>query len=149
MMNRMLFLLAAGLAVLLIGCGSGPFGLMSGESLDGPVMPVPEQWSFESSTTAQLETNPSMPYSVNLSATLIDGQIYINAGDTETTWVQNIERDSNVRLRIDGTVYELQAQRVTDVAEMKRFGAAWTSMSSFMRDPSEFEEAWVYRLSAR
>lgn len=67
----------------------------------------------------------------------------------ETQWVQNMEADSNVRLRIDGVVYELRAERVTDPAEIARFGKAWTSQSSLMRDPSELEQAWVYRLHAR
>lgn len=136
-------------AVGVFGC-SGPFGFFSGGALGGDVKTVPTDWSFAgASGTAQLETNPTDPYSVNLAYTILPGGLYINAGDTETQWVKNMDADPNVRLRIEGDVYELRAERVTDADEIARFGKAWTSQSSFMRDPAELEEAWVYRLHAR
>ena len=133
-----------------VGCGNGPFGLMSGGPLDGEVRPVPDSWAFVgSSGTAQLETNPQAPYSVNLNYTLLDGSLYINAGGNEAAWVKHIAANPAVRLRIDGVIYELHADRVTDPEEMGRFGKAWTSQSRFMNDPAEMDEAWVYRLRAR
>jgi hypothetical protein len=60
-----------------------------------------------------------------------------------------MEIDPRVRLRIDGAVYELRAERVTDGDEILAFARAWTDQSFFRRDPSSYEEVWIYRLAAR
>jgi hypothetical protein len=134
---------------VLLAC-SGPFGLLPGDGLDGEVAPVPGDWTFAGDYgTAQLETRPEDPYSVNLAYTIVDGALYINAGDTETQWVQNMTANPEVRLRVDGVLYELHADRVTDGAEIARFAEAWTSQSMFRRDPTELDEVWIYRLRAR
>jgi hypothetical protein len=141
------------LALLLVlaasGC-NGPFALFPGGELDGEVKPAPSDWAFAGDYgTVQLETRPEAPYSVNVAYTVIAGQLYINAGDTETQWVKNMTASPLVRLRMDGVLYELRAARVTDPAEISRFGKAWTSQSVFRRDPTKLDEVWVYRLVAR
>jgi len=129
------------------GC-NGPLLLLPGGRLDGNVMPAPSDWVFAGEYgTVQLETRPEAPYSVNVAFTVIDGQLYINAGNTETQWVKNIAESSLVRLRMDGVLYDLRAERVTDSAEVAAFGEAWTSQSVFRRDPTELEEVWLYRLA--
>ncbi len=140
-------------AVLLLaasaGC-SGPTFLLPGGKLDGEVKPAPSDWAFVGEYgTAQIETRPADPYSVNVGFTVLDGRVYVNAGDTETQWVKNIGADPRVRLRIDGDLYDLRAERVTDSAETAAFAKAWTSQSTFRRDPSQFDEAWIYRLVQR
>jgi hypothetical protein len=139
------------LPILLIAFAcNGPTGLLPGGKLDGEPRPVPADWSsFGDYGTAQLETHPEDPYSVNVAYTVLDGLVYINAGDTETEWVKNIAKNPDVRLRIDGALYDLRADRVTDPGEIAAFGKVWTSQSMFMRDPSELDQAWVYRLVAR
>ena len=98
----------------------------------------------------QLETNPSDPYSVNIAYTVMDGRVYINAGDTETQWVKHIANEPRVRMRLDGVLYALTAKRVTDEATIRRFGEAWTAQSMFRRDPAELEgEVWIYELVGR
>ena len=97
----------------------------------------------------QLESRPGEPYSVNVNFTVIGGELYVNAGDTRTEWVQNIDADPNVRLRIDGALYEVRAVRVTDPSEIARFGETWTKQSMFLRDPTQFDEVWVYRMVPR
>ncbi len=81
--------------------------------------------------------------------TIVDGQLYINAGGTETQWAINIKENPLVRLRMDGVLYDLRAERVSDPAEIAAFAAAWTSQSFFRRDPSELEQIWLYRLVPR
>ena len=138
------------LVVVLAGACNGPVGLMSGGKLEGEVKPVPENWAFlGESGQMQLETKPGAPYSVNVNYTILDGTMYVNAGDTETVWVKNIAANPAVRLRIGDAIYELRAERVTDPAEIAHFGKAWTAQSMFMRDPSQFEEVWVYRMQPR
>lgn len=153
MSNRRRSSLPVVLAVLALlislGC-NGPFGLMAGGRLDGEVAPVPTDWALIGDYgTCQLETRPEEPYSVNIAYTVLNGQLYINAGDTETRWVQNIDVDPRVRLRVDGLLYELRAERVTDAAEIAKFGKAWTDQSYFRRDPAELSPVWVYRLVER
>lgn len=130
-------------------CG-GPFVVFPGGALSGETKPVPESWSFAGDYgTMQLETNPREPYSVNIAYTIEGGVFYINAGDTETRWVKHISEDPRVRARIDGTLYEMRAVRVTDADEVARFGRAWTAQSMFRRDPTELDRVWLYRLVAR
>ena len=137
------------LVFALLAC-SGPFGLLPGGELEGAVEPAPSDWAFAGDVgTAQLETKRGDPYSVNLAYTILDGSLYVNAGATETQWVQNLTANPRVRLRIKGVIYELRADRVTDPAEIARFAQAWTSQSMFRRDPTEFDEVWIYRLAPR
>jgi len=142
-------LLALPLVLAALGCNS-PTGLLPGGELEGEARPAPADWAFAGDYgTIQLETRPEDPYSVNLAFTVIDGHLYINAGDTETQWVKNIGLDPRVRLRMDGALYELLAERVTDRDEIGAFGKAWASQSMFLRDPAELDEVWIYRLVAR
>jgi hypothetical protein len=135
-----------------LGC-SGPFLLLPGGALSGEPAETPADWSFAGGAgTAQLETRGpegSQPYSVNIAYTVVDGALYINAGDTETQWVQHIAQDPRVRLRIDEALYETRADRVTDVAALDAFGEAWTDQSFFRRDPRELDRVWLYRIVAR
>ncbi len=131
------------------GC-NGPIAVLPGGKLDGQVASAPSGWGFAGDYgTVQLETRPEDPYSVNIAYTVMDGSLYINAGDTETQWVKNMTANPLVRLRLDGVLYELRAERVTDSAEISAFGKAWTNQSIFRRDPAKLGEVWIYRLVAR
>lgn len=129
---------------------NGPLPFLSGGELAGSVQPVPATWALEQDfAVVQLETQSKEPYSVNIAYTQIDGGLYINAGDTETEWVQHMSANPLVRLRIDETIYELRAERVTQAEEVAMFSEAWTSHSMFHRDPRELDEVWIYRLIGR
>ena len=135
--------------LLTLGC-NGPAGLLPGGSLDGDPRPTPTDWSFAGDAgTMQLETNPAKPYSVNLAYTVMQGRLYVNAGGTETQWVQHITNDAHVRLRLDGGLYDLRAVRVTDRDEIVAFAQAWTDQSFFRRDPLGYDEVWIYELQER
>ena len=138
------------LSLLVLGGCNGPFVLLPGGQLDGTLEPPPKNWNFAGAYgTFQLETQPRDPYSVNIVYTVVDGQMYINAGDSETQWVKNISADSNVRVRLDHKLYDARAERVTDRATLQAFSKAWTEQSIFRRDPMELEKVWIYRLVAR
>ena len=135
--------------VALLGCG-GPLGLLPGGELSGETVTAPPAWDFlGTSGQMQLETRPGEPYSVNINYTMMDGQMYANAGDTETQWVKNIADDPRVRIRLDGRIYLASAERITDAAEIARFGKVWTSQGRFFRDPAELDPAFVYLLVPR
>jgi hypothetical protein len=143
---RLLLLL---LSVASAGC-NGPTLLLPGGKLDGEIQPAPSDWAFAGDYgTVQLETRPEDPYSVNIAFTVVGRRLYINAGDTETQWVKNIAVNPQVRLRMDGVLYDLQAERVTNTAEITAFSKAWTSQSMFRRDPTELGEVWIYSLVSR
>ncbi len=131
------------------GC-NGPFVLLPGGRLEGQLEKAPGDWAFAGDYgTVQLETRPEDPYSVNIAFTVIGQRLYINAGDTETQWVKNITANPQVRLRMDGVLYDLRAERITDTAEITAFSRAWTSQSMFRRDPAELDKVWIYSLVSR
>lgn len=98
---------------------NGPLPFFSGGVLAGEVAPTPADWSsFDEFAVVQLETRPSDPYSVNITATVLDGILYVNAGDTETQWVEHMNSNPLVRLRNLGVIYELRSERVVDAEEI-------------------------------
>ena len=139
------------ICLLLCACESdGPLPFMSGGELGGTVAPVPGVWQFdENSALAVLETRPENPYSVNFTYVQLDGRFYVYAGDTRTNWVEHIESNPLVRVRVNGIIYPVLAERVEDPEEITAFAAVWASRSIFSRDPRELEEVWLYRLKAR
>jgi len=137
------------LAFVALAC-NGPLGLLPGGKLSGEQRPTPPDWAgVGKSGTIQLETRPGDPYSVNVSYRVVDGRLYVNAGDTETRWVKNIAENPDVRIRMAGMLYDLRAERVDSRQEIARFGEAWTRGSMFMRDPTQFDEVWLYRMVSR
>ena len=135
-------------SLLLFGCG--PFLLLPGGKLDGPVKPTPASFAFAADAgTIQLETRPADPYSVNVEGAVVGDGLYVSAGDSKSRWVENIEADPLVRARVEGNVYELRARRVVDEAELQKFAVVWLSLGSWARDPTKLAEVWVYRLEPR
>jgi len=148
--HRFPFTLALVVAALALPGCNGPFLLLPGGELDGEPARPPSDWTFAGTHgMAQLETRPEDAYSVNIAYTILNDHLYINAGDTESQWAKNIAADQSVRLRMSGTLYALRAERVTDAAEIGRFGQAWTDQSMFRRDPAGLDEVWLFRLVAR
>ena len=136
-------------ALALTAC-SEPFGFASGGELSGELTEPPAVWAFEEdSALAQLETNPDEPYSINLVYVQLNGNLYAYAGDTRTNWVQNIERNPDVKIRIGDAIYPLRAVRVPAGEELTAFAKVWAERSIFQRDPMQFEEVWLYRLESR
>jgi len=137
-------------SILVCGCSCGPFLLLPGGKLDGPVKPTPASFAFAADAgTIQLETRPADPYSVNVMGAVVGDGLYVSGGDTRTAWVENIEADPLVRARVGGDVYELRARRVVDKAEMEKFAVVWLSLGSWARDPRQYPEVWVYQLGPR
>ncbi len=135
--------------LLLIACDD-PTLIMAGGALSGTVSEPPEQWQFaEASGLAQLETRPEDPYSINLAYVQLNARMYVYAGDTRTTWVEHMDVNPLVRIRIGDTIYPLRAVRVNDPDELDEFAELWASRSMFQRDPRNFDEVWLYRLESR
>jgi len=131
------------------GCG-GPFLVLSGGELDGTKATTPNGWAFTDEVdTVQLETLPADPYSVNIWVIAMDEHLYVHAGTNRATWVENIESDPNVRLGVDGSIYELAAARVEGQGEFDRFSDAYERKYGRRPGNENVDEAYLFRLDAR
>jgi len=147
---RIRLILMCILAWPLLAACNGPTFVTPGGALAGEVKPTPSDWEFATEFgTVQLETNPDDPYSVNISCVVMEGRLYAYAGESYTQWAENIEKNANVRYRMDGVVYELRAERVVGKEEIAAFGEAWTAKGAFLQDPTQFPEVWLFELVAR
>jgi hypothetical protein len=75
--------------------------------------------------------------------------IYVHAGANRSAWVENIEADPNVRMRIDDSIYELAAARVGEQAEFDRFSDAYEVKYGRRPRNGNVSEAYLFRLRAR
>ena len=146
MVTRPAFLLALMLTAAIAGCGD-PFVLLPGGALEGSTVPTPESWSFTDDVkTIQLETLPGDPYSVNIWVIALGENLYVHAGANRATWVENMEADPNVRLRVNDSIYELVASRVDDQDEFDRFSDAYERKYGRRPRNEDVTEAYLFRL---
>ena len=109
--------------LLVAGCG-GPLGPFAGGELPGTSAEPPTAWQAVPETV-QLEVQPAEPYSVNVWAVGIGRHLYVATGPEGATWSSHLQRDSRVRVRVDGVVYALRASVVQDAEERERVVAAY------------------------
>jgi hypothetical protein len=132
----------------LLGCG--PLVMIPGGRLSGEENPVPANWSFSDATeTVQLETRPEDPYSVNIWGVAVGADFYVASGSADNAWAQNIAADDRVRLRVDGVLYALRAERDDSPEGRDRFLAAAKTKYDFEPEPDEASDAILFRLVAR
>lgn len=137
------------LLFLASGC-SEPFIVMSGKGLSGTVTDAPPSWSaFEDVDVVQLETRPSDPYSVNIWMVAIGKDIYVATGADDTNWSVNIAEDPDVRLRIKGDIFELEADKVTDDREHRAVAAAYVKKYDLDEEDNWVLHGQVFRLDRR
>jgi hypothetical protein len=137
------------LGVSITGC-RGPFLTLPGGALDGSTAALPKSWSFtDAVTTMQLETAPGDPYSVNIWVTAVGDRLYVHAGANRATWVENIEADPQVRLRVEGSIYELAAARVETQEEFDRFSDGYEQKYGRRPRNENVAEAYLFRLEPR
>ena len=138
-------------AMLVLPCflACGPTLLLPGGALSGTSSPPPSDWAWtDEVSTIQLETRPEDPYSVNLWAVGIDQKLYVHAGANYSAWVENLEGDSTVRVRIDGKIYQLAASRVKDQKEFDIFSDAYESKYGTRPRNENVDEAYLFYLGA-
>ena len=146
---RTLVFLGIVLCASVAGC-EGPFVLLPGRALEGSAAATPDDWSFTDEVdTVQLETRSNEPYSVNIWVIAIGEHLYVHAGDNRSTWVENMEADPNVRLRVGATIYELVASRVDAQEEFDRFSAAYEQKYGRRPGNENVAEAYLFRLAVR
>ena len=158
-------LLALAMLLCLSGCG-GPLGPFAGGELTGTDAEPPIQWQSVPETI-QLEVRPAQPYSVNLWSVGIGPYLYVATGDEDSGWAGHLHADRNVRVRVDGKVYAMQAvavpqgeerQQVADAylrkysdpaAEESDFAPIRNRREDAMREALDNVSGTIYRLAAR
>ena len=145
------------LAAALLGCG--PIGPFSGGELSGDVgTHAVADWSFlDEHETVQLETRPDDPYSINIWIGHLDGSPYVvtslilgEEDPAERAWVQHVQSEPRVRLRVDGVLYERLSVRVEDPAEAE--AVRRMMITKYEVEPGQdgrTEGAWIFRLDPR
>ncbi len=140
--------------LLLASCG--PLGPIPGGELGGTLHAGPvTDWSFaDAHETIQLEARGDGPYSVNVWCGVVDGKLYVPTSlilgpddPTERSWVRYVADDPAVRLRIDGTLYDLTATRV-EGEELERARAHL--LAKYEEDGDDHSsKAWIFRMDPR
>jgi len=142
--------LCCSILLLLVGtaCG-GPLVMIPGGELSGPVEAVPDSWAFsDAHEDVQLETRPADPYSVNVWGVAAGDAFYV-AGSNENRWAGHIAANPAVRVRIDGTIYELAATPTDEAAELEAFLAAVKKKYDWEPDDEQRAGATLFRLEPR
>ena len=74
--------------------------------------------------------------------------VYVHAGASRSTWVENMETDPKVRLRVDDSIYELVAARVEGQDEFDRFSDAYEKKYGRRPRNEKIAEVYLFRLTA-
>lgn len=141
--NNMRIVVCFLLTLFITGC-SDPIVMIPGGKLKGEITPVPESWSSVPDVV-QLEVQPSDPYSLNIWAVVAAGKLHV--ATRAAKWVPMLAEDSNVRVRIDGKLYELTARKLTTVGDLEIAAKAYLEKYD-LDEPLDTETA-VYALTAR
>lgn len=132
--------------LLLVGCAD--YIPISSGALEGTQAPAPQSWTaVAQQKIIQLESQPSDPYSVNLWVIGEGERLYVFAGDNYATWIEHIDADPAVRLKMGGSIYRLHATRVTDAQEFEWFAQAWESKYGNRPRNESVAETYLMRLT--
>ena len=134
----------------LLATGCAEYLPISSGALEGRVLPLPPSLDrITEDKIIQLETGTSEAYSVNLWVVEVSGYLHVYAGDNKATWVENMEQNSNVRLRSGDQIFELEAIRVNDPDIFELFAEAWEAKYGNRPQNESVEQTYLYRLRPR
>jgi hypothetical protein len=132
-------------SLLLLAACTDPIIGVPGGKLKGELSPLPDTWSSVPDVI-QVEFRPSDPYSINIWAVVDGGNIHL--ATTETKWVPFLEANNLVTVRIEGKLYELQAQKLDSEEGAMSLAAAYIAKYEYEM-PDDWTELNAYRLVAR
>ncbi len=121
-MPRIVIFTACAIAIALtVACSIEPLDERPGLGLSGEVhQQGVEDWSFTSDADEifiETVTSYWIPHSVTAWCVTVGNRLYVSADDADKkSWVANVARNSNVRLKIGDKVYEQKLVPVTDAA---------------------------------
>lgn len=123
---------------------------IAGGKLQGTLTLPPGDWTeIAKADIIELETNPADPYSVKLWVIGKGTDLYVHAGDNRARWVEHMEIDPNVRLLIDGKLFELSSVRVESADEFTVFANVYEEKYGNRPRNENVNEAYLFRLVPR
>jgi hypothetical protein len=134
--------LLASLCLLCLAACIDPADRRPGLRLGGEVV---EQsggdWSFtDAHREISVETRSPwlLPHSVTIFCAARDGRFFLGARNPDgKRWVANVDRDPDVRLAIDGRVYQQRLVALTDAEDVKTAQAAFAAKYGPPEGPPE------------
>ena len=136
-------------ACLLGACSSESLPFSRG-ALTGTPTPIPSDWAMvEAVQVIQLETRPERPYSVNLWVVGLSENLYVFAGSSKSNWVEHIEANPDVRIKIGDAIYALRASLVKNKNEFETFARGWEAKYGRRPFNENVDETYLVRLVAR
>ncbi len=108
-------LLVVVLALVVLFAGAGPIGFVPGGALWGETREPVADWSFtDAIKEIQVQTHVGpLPWTVTTWVLSHDGELFLAAGNCDRIWTHRVMDDPEIRVRIDGVVYELRAAQET------------------------------------
>ena len=103
------------LAFIVLFGGAGPIAFVPGGVLWGETLEPAADWSFtDSIKEIQVQTHVGpLPWSVTTWVLSSEGELFLAAGSCNRIWTQRVLDDPDIRVRIDGAVYEMRARPAT------------------------------------
>jgi hypothetical protein len=144
-MSRIVVLMACAIALALtLGCSIDPSDQRPGLRLSGEVHEgAIDDWSFTSDAyEIYIETVTSywIPHSITAWCVIVGNDLYVAADDADKKrWVTNVARDPNVRLKIEGRVYEQKLEPVTDAATMAAIDSGFAQKHDYEEEEGDDE----------
>jgi hypothetical protein len=107
------YVLTALVVVLIIVALAAPIGPMPGLRIGGTPAEAPASWAGEQLSDEVLfgTYDGALPYVVTIWIVESGGGLYV-VGAPESTWVAKATSSSDVRVRIDDSVYDMRATRL-------------------------------------
>jgi hypothetical protein len=151
-------------AVLLLSAAAciEPSERRPGTQLSGQLVAEPvTDWSFtrdQREILIETRTPYWIPHSVTISCADADGQLFIGSRNpVGKRWVNWVERDPNVRLKIVDRLYEVRLARVTDAPQIEKIRAAYAAKRERLQNPPAVgaappvaePETWYWRVEPR
>ena len=137
------------LFLFLSGCSSYWLPFPSG-ALEGEEATVPLFWDeIAQPEFCKLETLGDDPYTVNLWMIGMGTNLYVHAGTNYATWIENMENNPEVRIKIGDAIYPLKARRVTSQAEFDTFADVYEGKYGNRPRNENVNEAYLFNLIRR
>jgi len=133
---------------LMAACAIDPKDGRPGLGLTGEVhQQASEGWSCtEDAGEIFIETVTSyrIPHSVTAWCVTVGKELYVSADDSDKkTWVANVARDPNVRLKIKGRIYEQKLVPVVDPTTIASIDSGFVRKYEYDEEDYEVDEEMV------
>jgi hypothetical protein len=125
-----------------VSCSIDPSDERPGLGLSGEVIQQAiDDWSFTSDAKEifiETTTSYGIPHSVTAWCVTVGDDLYVAADDADKkSWVTNVARDPNVRLKIGDKVYEQKLEPITDVAMQARIDSGFARKYEYEEEDTD------------